>query len=114
MAAPAFATSLAAVRAFPGARAHPGRRTPSSPAPSRCFSRRTTVRAVVPVPDSDLVSAAHLGSASLLDALGALHVATKGDIGPLTNVDIESTGLVAAIGGGSLLAALIIFVLIRF
>lgn len=41
-------------------------------------------------------------------------IATKGDIGPLTNVDLETATLIAAIGGGSLVAGIIIIFIVRF
>lgn len=41
-------------------------------------------------------------------------LATKADIGPFTNVDVEAAGLVAAIAGGSLIAALIAVFIVRF
>lgn len=48
------------------------------------------------------------------DGIPAWQVATKGDIGPFTNVDVEFTALLAAIIGGSLVAGLIVFVIVRF
>jgi hypothetical protein len=43
-----------------------------------------------------------------------LDLATRGDIGPFTNVDIETVALIGAIAGGALVAGLVIFVLVRF
>lgn len=43
-----------------------------------------------------------------------LNVATRGDIGPFTNVDLETATLFGAIGGGFLVAVIIIIFIIRF
>jgi hypothetical protein len=111
MAAPAFAASLAAPRPTCGARARPAvsRRRAAAPAPTA----RRAPRAALPPPDQ-VVDAHHAASAVFADALSSLHLATKGDIGPLTNVDIEATGLALAVTGGTLLASFIVFVLVRF
>lgn len=41
-------------------------------------------------------------------------LATRGDIGPLTNIDLETVGLISAGLGGVLVAALIITIIVRF
>lgn len=72
-----------------------------NPACTFALSRRTSPRMALP----DIYD---------LASRTVLYLATKADIGPFTNVDVESTGLFAAIGGGSLLAALVMLVIIRF
>lgn len=54
----------------------------------------------------DWADMAHHAIATLL--------ATRGDIGPFTNVDLETTGLVASISGGALIASLVILIIVRF
>lgn len=41
-------------------------------------------------------------------------LATTADIGPFTNVDVETAGLIAAILAGALVASIIIIVIVRF
>lgn len=47
-------------------------------------------------------------------SLAATLLATTADIGPFTNVNVESTGLVLAILGGVLVAVLVTTVIVRF
>lgn len=47
-------------------------------------------------------------------ALSARIIATTADIGPFTNVNVESAGLIAAIAAGGLVAAIIATVIVRF
>lgn len=43
-----------------------------------------------------------------------LTMATRGDLGPFTNVDLETAALFGAFGGGFLVAAIIITFIVRF
>lgn len=101
---PAFAASVPLLP-----RAHPtclSRTRPSS------GLSRSPPRASLPPPSPEHVDHARAAADALHRT--ALHLATKGDIGPFTGVEVESTGLFLALAGGSLIAAVIVFVLIRF
>ncbi len=73
---------------------------------------RKPVCAVLP-PSDPVVDPNHL-AVHAHHLMSSLHIATKGDIGPFANIDLESTGLAAAISGGAIVAGFIVFVLVRF
>jgi hypothetical protein len=56
----------------------------------------------------------HAHDVMLAKSNALMHLSTRGDIGPLQNIELETTGLGVAILGGTLLASFIIFVLVRF
>lgn len=43
-----------------------------------------------------------------------LNIAARGDIGPFTNVDLDTAAFIGAIGGGFVVAAIIIVFIVRF
>lgn len=84
-----------------------------TPCPAKALcSRRSarnarTVRATPP-------RMAFLPTAGPATVAAAALLARTADIGPFTNVDVESALLFAAIGGGVLIASLVAFVIVRF
>jgi hypothetical protein len=74
----------------------------------------TTVRAALHVLPQAADALSHAHELLLAKSNAMLHLSTRGDLGPLQDIELESTGLAAAILGGTVVASFIIFVLVRF
>lgn len=86
-------------------------RPPSHSFVSHCFPRRISAKRICQQPSRLMMT-------QLVDWHDSIHhiislISTRGDIGPLTNVDLETAGLFGAVSGGTLLASLIILFILR-
>lgn len=86
----------------------PCHRAAPSRAPPAAFPARRAVCAAALDPEAVSHATAH--ARHLADVLQT--VATRGDIGPFTDIDLETAGLIGAITGASAVASLIILFIV--